>query len=114
MGSESAHRWREQGRFSEALASAQQGPLVFSPADNLPFGQSWNTGKNAASGTNFSRWASRLTGVRLATSIEIPYANAAGREVNQRTAAEFGRDLARGIRRYLSAASPRPSTGARS
>ena len=102
VGSESAQRWREQGRFSETLASVQQGPLVFRPADNLPFGQSWNTGKNTAAGLNFSRWASGLPGVKLATSIEIPYANAAGREVNQQTAATFGRDLARALQRYLS------------
>lgn len=104
VGSESPERWREQGRFSESLASVQRGPLVFSPADNLAFGQSWNTGKNTAAGMNFSRWASGLSGVRLATSIEIPYANASGREVNQQTAAAFGRDLARALQHYLNTA----------
>jgi hypothetical protein len=37
----------------------------------------------------------------MGTTIEIPYANASGREVNQQNARAFGRDLAAAIRVYL-------------
>ena len=37
-------------------------------------------------GVGFRRWAGGITGIRLATGFEIPYANAAGVEVNAETA----------------------------
>jgi hypothetical protein len=43
--------------------------------------------------------------VQLATSIEIPYANVAGAEVNAESARAFGRDLAVALGRFLRDAS---------
>jgi hypothetical protein len=42
--------------------------------------------------------------VKLATTIEFPYSNVLGNEVNAKTARAFGRDLARAIRAYLETA----------
>jgi len=39
--------------------------------------------------------------VRLATTFEIPYAQAAGEVVSAQSARLFGRDLARGLAAYL-------------
>lgn len=92
---------REQRRFSTILECAKHKSLPFSANDFLPFGTSWNTDANFAGGKGFSRWAVDLPGVRLAASIEIPYANAGGSEVNQETARGVGVDLARGLKAFL-------------
>jgi hypothetical protein len=50
---------------------------------------------------SFGRWAAQIPGIHMAASIEIPYANASGNEVNHMTARRFGWDLAKAIRKYL-------------
>ena len=52
-------------------------------------------------GVSSSHWASSLPNVRLATSIELPYANAAGQEVNAATARTWGTDLAAALKTFL-------------
>ncbi len=101
VGSEDPKTWTEQQRFGELLEQVQQGTLVYSATNNLPFGTKWNTTNNFTQGTSGSRWARGLPGVQLATTIELPYANASDREVNAESAREFGHDLARAIRAYL-------------
>ena len=105
-----------QKRFSDLLEAVSEGPLPFSAKDFLPFGQSWNTGANYASGKMFSSWAAELPEVALATSIEVPYANVGGMEVNQESAGAFGMDLGRGLTAYLRdirlARQSRPRAGA--
>ena len=91
--------WKQQAEFGKVLKTVQTGPLVYSSKDNLPFGTAWNTGKNYGSGKSCSRWTSELEGIRLGTSFEIPYANAAGSAVTAESARAFGADLARAIRR---------------
>ena len=75
--------------------------LPFAADDFLAFGQSWNNEANMAGGRSFSRWAATLPGIGLATSIEIPYANARGAEVNQESALSFGEDFGSAIATYL-------------
>jgi len=101
VGSRDPRNAAEQGVFSTLLESVARGPLPFHAADYLPFGQAWNTGGNFAGGRSFSAWAATLPGVQLATSIELPYANARGVEVNQDSAHAFGVDLARALCGYL-------------
>jgi hypothetical protein len=111
VGSQSKEIWREQGRFSGMLESVQRGPLVFDAKDNLPFGRGWNTNENFATGKSCSRWTGELPGIRLASSIEIPYANADAKEVNPESAKAFGYDVGRALCVYLKnktfAATPR-------
>lgn len=104
VGSQNSETWEQQKRFGEILERVQKGPLVYRAADNLPFGEKWNKGDNFTKGPSAARWASTLPGVKLATTIEFPYANAAGSEVNAETARAFGHDLARAIRNYLETA----------
>ena len=101
VGSPDARIWHEQQRFGQTLERVLAGPLKYRAADNLPFGKSWNTARNFADGLSFSRWAAGLPGIVLATTIEIPYANASGCEVNPASARAFGHDLAKAIRAYL-------------
>jgi len=93
--------WEQQQAFGKVIETVQKGPLVYRASDNLPFGQAWNTAKNYGGGKSSSRWGSELEGIRLATSFEIPYANARGREVTAESARAFGRDLAAALQRYL-------------
>jgi hypothetical protein len=98
VGSANEGNWFRVGRLSQLLEKVQQGTLVFSEKDNLPFGKSWNTLKEAKS---FGRWAESLPGVSIATTIEIPYANSSGKIVTGDSARAFGRDLCRAMAEYL-------------
>jgi hypothetical protein len=52
------------------------------------------------SSTAFGR---EILGAKLSTTIELPYANSSGAEVNAESAAAFGRDVALALRAYLQA-----------
>lgn len=93
--------WREVGKLSKQLEAVQQGPLVFSSKNNLPFGQGWNTQAAYGNRKAFARWAADLPGVQAATTLELPYANADGKEVNARSARALGHDLTKALRKYL-------------
>jgi len=95
-------------RFAELLAAIREGPIPYSPKHNIPFGTSWNTTGNYGAGRSFARWARDLPGIGFANTVEIPYANAGGAEVNADSARALGRDLARAIAIHLGLI-PRPS-----
>lgn len=99
----SAHEpvWHEQQLFSACLAELPNLALPFRAANNIAFGESWNVAANYRQGQCFAAWAAELPGVTLASSIEIPYANAQGSEVNARSAEAFGHNLATALARYL-------------
>jgi len=94
--------------FAALLAEVRRGPIPYSPKHNVPFGTSWNTASNYSTGRSFARWARDLPGVEFSNTIEIPYANAGGAEVNADSARAFGRDLARAIAIHLGLV-PRPA-----
>lgn len=101
VGSRHEHIAREQDRFAQVLEACRQGPLPFLAADLLPFGTSWNIAANTAEGRTFPGWAATLPGIRLAATLELPYANARGVEVNAESARLLGPDLAAAVARYL-------------
>ncbi|MHC4788116.1 MAG: M14 family zinc carboxypeptidase [Planctomycetota bacterium] len=101
VGSPQEWMWDEQQRFGAMLEQAIRGPLPYRAADNLPFGVSWNNADHLRGGRGCARWAEGLGHLALASTIEIPYANAGGHEVSARTAALFGRDLATALSQYL-------------
>jgi hypothetical protein len=103
--------WERALRLCALLKEVQNGPLVYAPADNVPFGTKWNTG----SGTqmSFGRWARTVPGARLVTTIEFPYALAHKTPVTADGARAFGRDVAVALRQWLEAdagALPRPTS----
>ena len=101
VGGENATHWKRVSDFSSTLERVQRGPLVFHAENNLPFGQSWNTRKNYGNHKSCKHWAGEQDGIWFSTTMELPYANADGREVNTETARAFGHDLARAMRRSL-------------
>lgn len=102
VGNADPAMWQQQVAFGKILEEVQQGPLVYRTSDNLPFGTAWNTRGNYGNLMSCTMWATQTEGIRLATSFEIPYANAAGRPVDADSARAFGRDLACAVRQYLS------------
>lgn len=103
VGSAEPANWAEQQRLSEILQRIARGPLPYRAENNLPFGERWNVANNYAQGMSCSAWFATLPCIRLATSIEIPYANCSGAEVNAASSRAFGRDLAEAVRHYLMA-----------
>lgn len=88
-------------RFSNILESIHPVSLPFEARHYMPFGTSWNKRKTGDDGICFSHWAGLLPEITLATSIEIPYANAGGVEVNAESSRGFGKDIARALCIYL-------------
>ncbi len=101
VGSRSEAIWQEQQKFAALLESARCGPLPFQAADSLPFGRDWNVATNFEKGIPFAAWAEEIPGIRLAATLEVPYASAHGVEVNAATARAFGADVARALARYV-------------
>jgi hypothetical protein len=101
VGSQDQDNWREQQRFGQFLETAAPSPLNYRASDNLPYGQAWNTGRNFELGLSPVCWAVRQPRLRMAAALEIPYANANGREVTAEAAGAFGRDLAIALLNYL-------------
>ncbi len=102
VGPPNPYAWEQTGVFSDILESTGSAPLPFKAANNLPFGQGWNTAERFAGGLqSFGGWASELPGMTMAASIEIPYAMAGGVEVDARSARRFGHTMARALKRYL-------------
>ena len=101
VGDDKAENWARVQRLSAILESMRSGPLPYRQAANLPFGRAWNTKANYKEGRGLSSFARDLPGVHLASSIEIPYANAGGVEATPAACRAFGRDLAVALASYL-------------
>ena len=84
-------------RFTQMLERYADG-LPYKAENNLPFGVSWNTGSNYAGGMSCLRWArANAPGAHVCRSLEIPFANAQGTEVNPESCRAFGRGIAKAI-----------------
>jgi hypothetical protein len=94
---------REIDRFAAILQTTSADTLPYDPKDNIPFGVEWNNASPDRAYT-FCRWASHLEGIRLACTLEFPYACAGGRVVDISSSRAFGYSLARALRRYLETA----------
>ncbi len=98
----SPENWQRMRPFLKMLEDRQSGELAFRLSDSEEF-ETWD-GKPYRPHPHlrgFSAWAEELEGMVFATSLEIPYANANGREVNQETARIFGADLGAALRGWL-------------
>jgi zinc carboxypeptidase len=102
VGSDVDETWQQQQAFSKNLAKSANNSLPFSPENNLPFGEGWNVGTNYSAGKSFAKWAGEsIPGIKLPTTIEIPYSNAGGVDVTQQSARAFGEDIAKAFYEYL-------------
>lgn len=101
VGGEDQELWTRVTEFSRLLESTRTGPLPYRVAGNVPFGTAWNTATNYDQGKSCGSWARELPGIRLASGIELPYANVQGAEVTADSARAWGCDLARALAKYL-------------
>ena len=95
VGGPGQENWARVGEFGKVLEAVQRGPLHYRAADNLPYGQAWNTLEGPP--RSFGRWVAAQPNVRVGTSMEIPYANVRETTVTAENARAFGRDLARAL-----------------
>lgn len=91
---------QEIDRFGEILQASSAETLPYDPRNNIPFGVEWNNTPPESART-FSRWASSLEGIKLACTLEFPYACAGGKVVDVSSSRSFGASLAAGLRQYL-------------
>lgn len=91
------HTWDEVLAFGEMINMRTPDGLRLNQNYNVPFGTKWNT-KHA---NLLKNWAGALTGVRLSTALEIPYAVAGGEIMSPIAARIFGRRLAGALGDYV-------------
>lgn len=105
VGSEPSPMVAEEKAFSDMLErhAAGDSSLPYAASNNLPYGQAWNSAKNFTAGRSFKNWAQSINGVRLAATMEIPYANASGTTVTQESCRLFGHTLSKAIYDYVKA-----------
>lgn len=87
-------------RLVELVALNNQGSIIFRRNMIMKFG----SGYNGITGTPppiSAGWARTLPNILFGVSLEMPFANANGSEVNAETAREFGQDIAWGLAAYL-------------
>lgn len=93
---------KEIDRFAAILRTTSATSLPYEPKNNIPFGVEWNNTSPERART-FSRWTSSLEGIRLACTLEFPYACAGGKVVDAASSRAFGASLATALRQYLEA-----------
>lgn len=101
VGSADTSRWAQQQAFGRLLEKVKPNSLAYQQTNDLPYGKAWNTSSNHSQGMTSVRWSSALPGIRLASSIETPYATANGTEVTVQSARQFGANLSTALWQYL-------------
>ncbi len=103
VGSPFPDNWRAQRRFGRILERQAPAPLPYAQQDDLPWGQRWNAGPITDEQCSCTKWMARRPGVRLATSIEVPYANVRDVLVTPDALRAFGGQLAQALALFLQA-----------
>jgi hypothetical protein len=101
VGNKDPRNQPEEEKFGKMLEKLNSGRLPYRQSDDLPFGQGWNVASSFSAGRKNSDWARTLDGIRLAATMELPYAVASGVEVTAESARELGNQLAKAIEAYL-------------
>ena len=91
-----------QKRLGELLEACQRGSMEYRVANDLPFGQAWNTEANYSAGRSFKMWVlDCLPGTRVSTTYEVPFATANRAIVTREACRELGEDSAQAFRSFL-------------
>jgi hypothetical protein len=96
--------WAEQKKFGAILQSItdkSDKSLLYKQSHDIPFGESWNKPAAYKDGKPFGHWSGELEAIRLASTVEIPYANAGKGTITPDNARAFGADFVQAIREYL-------------
>ena len=92
-----------QAAFGALLEKHCPPEAPYFAADTLPFGALWNqpTDFSGGSGMGFSRWAAAKPWPRLASGLEIPFANFREKTQTPDTVRAFGRGIAAALAEFL-------------
>ncbi len=102
VGSKAPIIAQEEAKFASILQETTANGLSFRASSLLPFGSSWNVAISERQGDSFRTWVqNNVQRVKLATTLEIPYANNEGQRVSVENLQLFGSDLAEAMERYL-------------
>lgn len=100
--------WKQVDVFSALLEQTKRSPLTYRASNNLTSERAyeiWKLKENPIAKLekrSFQIWVQEdLPVAGMFSTLELPYANASGSEVNPATARAFGRDLAHAVRLYL-------------
>lgn len=94
-------------RFMKLLDRNQQGSILVEPTMIMKRGTGFNTFPPGGVPRHGTGWASTLPNTLLASTLELPYANAGGFVVNAESARSLGRDIIRAVADFLQE-SPKP------
>ena len=92
-----------QAAFGALLEKHCPPEAPYFSADTLPFGALWNqpTDFSGGNGMGFSRWAAAKPWPRLASGLEIPFANFREKTQTPDTVRAFGRGIAAALAEFL-------------
>ena len=88
-------------RFADLLESVRVPEAPYFKKNNIPFGTSWNTGKNYTQGKTIKHFAAELPFVSCAQTIEIPFANFGEVTVDRKAMLLYGESIAHAVLLYL-------------
>ena len=87
--------------FSDLIEKYQEGGLNYRTSDNLPFGTSWNSSSNYQDGLNSTQWVyANIPDIKVARTIEFPFAYSNGALVYPGKLRQFGHGLARALKAF--------------
>lgn len=95
-------------RLMAAIDVNQQGTVYFRQNLIMKFGSGFNTIKGVPPPYS-AGWARTLPNIFMGITLEMPFANASGSEVNSTSSREFGRDIAWGLKAFLEKESSTPT-----
>lgn len=102
VGSKKESIARQEEKFAGILAQNLTTGLTFGPTGLLPFGESWNVATSEQLGASFRSWVqNEFEQVKLAATVEIPYANNEGQQVSKDNLSLLGADLVKSLEIYL-------------
>lgn len=102
VGSKNSAAAKQEERFAAILSDNLTRGLTFGTDGLLSFGTSWNVGASEQAGASFRSWVqTEFQQVKLATTIEIPYANNQGQQVSKDNLLLLGADLVKSLEIYL-------------
>lgn len=100
-GSQDKTREAEELKLCALLESHQKGDLKFSSTSFYKFGMPNNNGIDLAQGMNLRQFLQTIEGVKIATTLEFPYAAQFKQMITQENARAFGYDLGKAIDLYI-------------
>ena len=87
--------------FSKLVEKYQEGGLNYKTSDDLPFGVSWNTSNNFKDGLTAAQWVrENIKDVKVARTIEFPFAYANGEQVYPYKMRQYGHGMAKAIKAF--------------